>query len=179
MILPLDIAVLQFLYALRDPSTVQIFIWITELGSTTAIVGLTLAAAIVLAYRKRFAEPIGLFIAVGGTFAVVFLLKDLLARARPELFYQAYEETGFSFPSGHAALSLALYGFCIYLLWRLMPTHKWTGIGIAVLNALILTIGFSRIYLGVHYLSDVIAGYAVGLFFLWIATRIIKQLNRR
>ena len=179
MISAFDTVLLQLLFSWRDPTAVQILIFITALGSTATIASLTLLIAIILAYRHRFAELIGLLISVGGTGAAVFLLKDLVARARPEALYQAYQESGFSFPSGHAAFSLALYGFCIYLLWREIPMHKWAGSGIAILNALILAIGFSRSYLGVHYVSDVIGGYVIGLIFLWVAAKVIKRLSRR
>ncbi len=174
----IDNTVLQALYSLRDPAFVQIFSLITEFGDTLVIGGISLAAGVVLLVRKDLSAFAGLCISVAGTVPAVFLLKEVVARARPDVLYQAYLEHGFSFPSGHAAFAVALYGFLMYLLWPFIKTHRWAGASVGFLNLLIVTIIFSRLYLGVHYLSDVLAGALVGGTFLAAGIYVSERLKR-
>ena len=95
------------------------------------------------------------------------LLKNILQRPRPTEF-RIVEETGFSFPSGHSMVSMAFYGYLIYLIYRYVKNKylKWTLI--VLLSILICTIGISRIYLGVHYTSDVLGGFLISISYLVI-----------
>lgn len=102
------------------------------------------------------------------------MLKNTLKRPRP-IDYRLIEETGYSFPSGHSMASMAFYGLLIYLIYRNVKNKylKWTLI--CLLSVLIILIGISRIYLGVHYTSDVLAGFLVSLSYLIIYTNCIKE----
>ena len=93
------------------------------------------------------------------------LLKRILQRPRPTEF-RIVEETGYSFPSGHSMISVAFYGLVIYLVYKNVNNKylKWTLI--TLLSLLILTIGFSRIYVGVHYFTDVVGGFFLALAYL-------------
>ena len=95
------------------------------------------------------------------------LLKNILQRPRPTEF-RIVEETGYSFPSGHSMVSMAFYGYLIYLIYRYVENNylKWTLI--VLLSILICTIGISRIYLGVHYTSDVLGGFLISISYLVI-----------
>ncbi len=95
------------------------------------------------------------------------LLKNILQRPRPNEF-RIIEETGYSFPSGHSMVSMAFYGYLIYLIYRYVKNKyiKWTLI--VSLSILICTIGISRIYLGVHYTSDVLGGFLISISYLVI-----------
>jgi undecaprenyl-diphosphatase len=99
-------------------------------------------------------------------------LKNIFQRERPAEF-RLVNATGYSFPSGHSMVSTAFYGFIIYLIWKLEkdPTRRW--IGIIGLSLLILGIGISRIYLGVHYTSDVVAGFLISIAYLVVYIRIV------
>ena len=94
-------------------------------------------------------------------------LKNILQRPRPNEF-RIIEETGYSFPSGHSMVSMAFYGYLIYLIYRYVKNKyvKWTLI--VLLSILICTIGISRIYLGVHYTSDVLGGFLISISYLVI-----------
>lgn len=96
-------------------------------------------------------------------FMLNYILKLIFSRTRP-IDINIITETGYSFPSGHAMISLAIYGFLAYLLWK--SDYKYKKIGVLLLVLLIVLIGISRIYLGVHYTSDVIAGFIVSLGYL-------------
>ena len=95
------------------------------------------------------------------------LLKRILRRPRPTEF-RIVEETGYSFPSGHSMVSMAFYGYLIYLIYRYIKNKyvKWTLI--TILSILICLIGISRIYLGVHYTSDVLGGFLISISYLVI-----------
>ena len=109
--------------------------------------------------------------------ALMFLLKNLFGRQRPDIPL-IKEAEGLSFPSGHALMSVTFYGLLIHIVFNSVKTEwlKWTLIVLLIL--LILVIGFTRIYLRVHYPSDVLAGFATG--FLWLVTSIwiIKKIEK-
>ena len=103
------------------------------------------------------------------------LLKRILQRPRPTEF-RIVEETGYSFPSGHSMVSMAFYGYLIYLIYIYIKNKyvKWTLI--TILSILICLIGISRIYLGVHYTSDVLGGFLLSISYLVIYISSIKKL---
>ena len=103
------------------------------------------------------------------------LLKRILRRPRPTEF-RIVEETGYSFPSGHSMVSMAFYGYLIYLIYRYIKNKyvKWTLI--TILSILICLIGISRIYLGVHYTSDVLGGFLLSISYLVVYISLIKKI---
>ncbi len=172
-----DRQILESLYTIRDLDTTLSLITLTQLGSTLVIGGIALSVALYLLVRKRLSYLAGLSVSVIGTIIAVFPLKMFIARARPDIAFQAYAETGFSFPSGHAAFSVALFGFLAYLVWRRVSrTHGIIGSAFALL--LVSLIGFSRLYLGLHFASDVLAGFGIGALFLTLGIIVSERLRR-
>ena len=104
------------------------------------------------------------------------LLKRILRRPRPTEF-RIVEETGYSFPSGHSMVSMAFYGYLIYLIYRYIKNKyiKWSLI--VLLSILICLIGISRIYLGVHYTSDVLGGFLLSISYLVVYISLIKNFK--
>ena len=104
------------------------------------------------------------------------VLKFILHRPRPTDF-RIIEESGYSFPSGHSMASMAFYGFLIYLIYKKINNKylKW-GL-ICFLSILILFIGISRIYLGVHYTSDVLAGFLISIAYLILFVSIVNKFD--
>lgn len=100
-------------------------------------------------------------------------MKNIVARPRPEGF-RLVEESGYSFPSGHSMVSMAFYGFFVYLIFKKVknPYLKWSSM--IVISFIITAIGLSRIYLGVHYASDVIAGFCISISYLILFMNLIK-----
>ena len=118
----------------------------------------------ILIIKRKNIHTFILWLIILGTTADAFILKTIIHRPRP--FDIIVNETSFSFPSAHSALSIALYGFIAYLLWQKIH-NKFTRVGIAAGGIILIAlIGFSRLYLGAHYLSDVIGGYVLGAFWL-------------
>ncbi len=179
LVTALDTNALQAVYAWRTPELVAFFSSVTLLGNVFFITVVALSMAFVLWRHKRFEYKAGLAVALFGSLLASYVVKIIVERPRPPEIFHLIFETGYSFPSMHAATSMATYGFLAYMTWKLMrPSHHrlpW----IVFLCALILLVGFSRVYLGVHYASDVIAGFAIGAFFLWLGTIVTKQLKSR
>lgn len=160
-----------WLFNIRSPGLVDFFSSITQLGGSVFIATLAVIIATILIYQKKRLEMLGLIITVAGSGASMLAIKHLIQRPRP-VGIAAIVEDSYSFPSGHGTLSMALYGYLIYLLWL----TKWSRaikICFAILLAvLIILVGFSRLYLGVHYLTDVLAGLALGAVWIWFAVRL-------
>ena len=103
------------------------------------------------------------------------VLKRILQRPRPTEF-RIIEETGYSFPSGHSMVSMAFYGYLIYLIYKYIKNKYVKCISIVLLSILICSIGISRIYLGVHYTSDVLGGFLISVSYLIIYIMFTNKL---
>lgn len=136
--------------------------FITNFGSAIFLITLTVILFILIKNKK-----IGLSIFSNLVIITVLnqLLKRILQRPRPTEF-RIIEETGYSFPSGHSMVSMAFYGYLIYLIYKYVENKYVKWISIVLLSILICTIGVSRIYLGVHYTSDVLGGFLVSISYL-------------
>lgn len=106
------------------------------------------------------------------------LLKIAFMRARPDINPLA-TETSYSFPSGHAMISMAVYGYLIYLIYYHVDNKVVRRVFITILAILILLIGISRIYLGVHYASDVIGGFSLSIVYLIIYCSVTKKIVKK
>lgn len=174
----LDMSVLEALYIMRDARLVQFFIGISELGTALTVYGLTVCIGLFLLLHRKYAAAAGLILAVATSGIVVVLGKGLIERARPPLSFRAYAEIWYSFPSAHAALSAALYGYLLFLVWMLVPSRWMRILATFLFPLFIAAISFSRIYLGVHYLSDVVAGVLLGIFCAWLGYRWVLFARR-
>lgn len=136
--------------------------FITNFGGAIFLIGLTVILFLAIKNKK-----IGLSIFSNLVIVTVLnqLLKYILQRPRPTE-YRIINESGYSFPSGHSMVSMAFYGYLIYLMYKYAKNKyvKWTSI--ILLSILIGLIGLSRIYLGVHYTSDVLAGFLISISYL-------------
>ncbi|QQG37671.1 MAG: phosphatase PAP2 family protein [Candidatus Kaiserbacteria bacterium] len=166
-----DTYVLEALYRLRDPEWVQALIWISELGSAWTVYGLAVAGALAFLFYRKYSTAAGLALCMGAVGVLILLLKGVTARPRPPIEYQAYLEIWYAFPSAHAALAAAFYGFLLLLSWREIRTPLLRFASIFALALVIVLVGFSRVYLGVHYVSDVLAGYLLGFSSAYLAMR--------
>jgi membrane protein DedA with SNARE-associated domain len=177
-IIIIDNQIANFLYYYRDVELVKIFLWITLLGKWEIVLfGLLITTLILVLFKKR-KDIIGLLVAITGSMLFDVLGKLLIHRSRPEGI-AVYQENSFSFPSGHATIAMAFYGFITYYIVRHMKIWQnkinFLFLGITI----ILAIGLSRLYLGVHFLSDVLGGYLLGLLWLLIGISISEWLNQK
>ncbi|MBI0425110.1 phosphatase PAP2 family protein [Psychrobacter sp. NG27] len=170
-----DLFVSQHMSVLQDSSIVPAFIFITSLGSTPITCLIILLTAILCAVVRQPYVLVGLLISTIGSTAFAFLSKMAFHRARP-IDILLMEHT-YSFPSGHATVSIALYGFFAYIAIR-FSTHFVRQVRILSLTILLcLLIGLSRIVLNEHYLSDVMGGFLVGTLWLTIAISMMEWLT--
>jgi undecaprenyl-diphosphatase len=115
-------------------------------------------------------------IAIGGVL-LMFILKNVFNRPRP-LIPLLEPVHGLSFPSGHAMMSMSFYGLLIFLVWENVSNKFWKWFLTTLLLLFVLLIGFSRIYLRVHYFSDVVAGFSVGIIWLALSLWAIRRIER-
>ena len=158
-------------YLIRDSLT-PIFKIITWFGSATCLILLTIILFTTIKNKK-----VGLLISTNLIIITILnqALKIIVQRPRPTE-YRIINEAGYSFPSGHSMVSMAFYGFLIYLIYKNIK-NKYLKISlIVILSLLIVMIGISRIYLGVHYTSDVCAGFLVSLSYLIIYINFANKL---
>ncbi len=161
-----DVELTDWLHRHRSRRVTMVFWVLTYLGSTAAAVGLSLAAVITLARRRKKYWLTTFLVSVFGGILLNWLLKFAFQRERPQLDDPIFSFTGYSFPSGHTMTATVLYGALAALL--VSHTERWLHRFLIVLAAglIILLVGFSRIYLGAHYLTDVIGAMAEGLAWL-------------
>lgn len=139
---------------------------VTALASPAVIATLVLVTSAFLWFTRRRAAAILLWIAPAGGLLLNQALKLAFARPRPRVFeWRAHYVSAYSFPSGHAMISMVVYTTLAYLIVGLDPPRPVKRATVALAAAIIVLIGVSRLYLGVHYPTDILAGYAVG--FAW------------
>ncbi|EGO62974.1 phosphatase PAP2 family protein [Acetonema longum] len=174
----LDGIVIWFVRYFAGPGLDSAAIFITNLGSSYFYGIFVPVVLCVLAFFHRWREALSLVICLSGAAILNLGLKHLFERARPEAF-RVVEETGYSFPSGHAMVALCFYGIILYLVSRVVAS--WSlRIGLFYVGIfLAAAIGISRIYLGVHYPSDVIAGYLGGSTWLVFCIVMLEWLEKK
>jgi undecaprenyl-diphosphatase len=160
----------SFVRGMESPPLTSIMKFFTYIGSGLPIVLITLGILFFLYKVLHHRRELILFIwVVIGSAALNQVLKLIFHRARPTL-NRIVEANGFSFPSGHSMAAFSLYGVLAFLLWRHIPTVLGRVILIIISVILIVAIGVSRIYLGVHYPSDVLGGFLASAS--WLAASI-------
>ncbi|MGG3928219.1 phosphatase PAP2 family protein [Metabacillus fastidiosus] len=168
-IIRFDSAVISFIQGFESTILTIIMKAFTFIGSTGSIIVISIMALVIFykVFKKR-SELILFIVVLLGANLLFVILKLFFQRARPDL-HRLIEVAGYSFPSGHATNAMAVYGILSFLLWRHIPARWGRTILIFISCIFILMIGISRIYLGVHYPSDIIAGYFTGGFSLTFA----------
>ena len=146
---------------------------ITHIGGAKIVFVLTVLAIILI---KGLKNKLFLLTGVVGAAGLNVVLKHIVQRERPNI-NRLIPEKGYSFTSGHSMMSMAFYGMLIFLIFKYVKNTalKWTLI--VILTILLSTIGITRIYLGVHYPSDVIGGFVVSLTYLFILTEIYNKVK--
>jgi membrane protein DedA with SNARE-associated domain/membrane-associated phospholipid phosphatase len=173
-----DRALDAYLHARATPPLTTFFLIITAFGSIEPLVLLGVVMAAFLAWGRRWVFLGSWLAAVAGSAVLNHLLKGLFARPRPHFEHPLLVETSYSFPSGHAMESFVVYGMLAY--FAVLALRTWESrVGVVCGAALLVVlIGFSRMYLGVHYLSDVLAGYAAGAVWLSALITGVETIRR-
>lgn len=173
-VLSFDTAMYSFARGLQSPALTFVLRIITELGGAI-VIGIATVVLFFAIKNKRLSFAI--LGNIVGVLIVNQVFKFLIQRPRPDEEYRLIEQGGYSFPSGHSMCSMAFYGFLVYLAFRYIKNAKVRIFATAGLGALVLLIGFSRIYLGVHYASDVVAGFLLSLAYLIFYISLVNFIN--
>lgn len=158
-----DEALVLFLSRLRTPLLSGIAVDITAMGSGTVLLILTSIFLGCLFLRKKYFDFLHLILTALGSAILTFSLKDFFERSRPSQALRLVEVQGFSYPSGHSLSSAAVYFTMAILIQKYLLSPKERNLVLLFALGLILSIGFSRLYLGVHFFSDVTAGILLGI----------------
>jgi membrane-associated phospholipid phosphatase len=161
-----DVRFMNLIAALRSIATANFFLLFTLLGNWQFIISLGVVIIVVLILLKEKRKSFFLAIGVIGGGIVYSILKLIIHRTRPDIGFSLIPRSGYAFPSGHATISLIFYGTICCGLLRTLKIRWLKILSIILTIILIFLIGFSRIYLGVHWVSDVLAGWALGMAFL-------------
>jgi membrane-associated phospholipid phosphatase len=165
-----DEKTLQAIHAYSSPFLDALVTACTQLGGSVVISLVVIAVGWFLWMRGRYRTIVFLVASVGGAGLVGVVLKAVFQRDRPDLWQRVLEEANYSFPSGHAMGSLALALGLMVVFW---PT-RWRWLVVVLGGVYVATIGLSRLYLGVHYPSDIVAGWvfaAAWVAFVWFVLR--------
>lgn len=143
-----------------SPALTAVMKGITHLGDPVTVISVCLFLFLVPRSRRTIALPISVAVIISAL--LNFILKNIFDRERPDIL-RLINETGYSFPSGHAMINATLYAMFILYIWKCFRNTHQKMIISALCAALVIAIGFSRIYLGVHYFGDVLGGWLFGL----------------
>lgn len=159
------------------PAAERAFALVTRLGDTATLTGLGVAVAVLLALRRRSWLAVGWSSALIGNALLNTSLKHVFERTRPVHDSSIEQAIGYSFPSGHTSGSVVAYGMLAYLCVRLLPP-AWRLPAVLAATAAAWSIGWSRVFLQVHFASDVVAGFASGTAWLGVCILGIEGLRR-
>ena len=169
-----DMAFYNFLMNFRCDILDNYFIFITKFGDIAFITGLVIGCLVVL--RNKFAF---LYSCLAVDCALTNkIVKHIIRRSRPDVL-KLIKQGGFSFPSGHSMIAVCMYGYLIYTVNKRFTNKYLKFISIFMLVVLIISIGLSRVYVGVHYISDVIAGYILALILLILYIELTEKFINR
>jgi len=174
-----DLAVINFVQGMEMPWLTPIMKVFTWIGSGYVVAPITIIAFILLFFIYRYRQQAFLLVTVIlGTVILNSLLKIYFKRDRPEI-YRILDATGFSFPSGHTMMAFSLYTIIAYILWRNIRTTLNHILLILFTTFMIIMISTSRIYLGVHYPSDIVGGFMVSALWLIIVIAVYGYYQNR
>jgi membrane-associated phospholipid phosphatase len=174
----LDAALFEFAAGHTSPGTTQVMRFFSFFASAEYLLVVPALVTLAFAWFKHL-QWFGLKVLLISFTSTILnqALKRVFDRPRPET--AMLEQSGLSFPSGHAMIGGSFYGLLIYIVWRIVPGLFWRWVLSIVLTVLLLLIGYSRIYLNVHYATDVLAGYAAGILWLFISIRAMRKVEEK
>ncbi|MFC0471485.1 phosphatase PAP2 family protein [Halalkalibacter kiskunsagensis] len=178
-VLPFDENIIKIVLTFEHPIVTKGMLMMSFIGNTWPVIIISFIFILIIykVYRKRHEVTLFIFVLIGST-VLNQLLKYWLKRERP-VFDPIVTESGFSYPSGHSMAALSLYGIITFLFWRHIPTSLGRKLLIAFTAFMILSIGFSRIYLRVHFPTDVIGAYLLSGFWLFITIWFYQYLQEK
>jgi len=170
--LSFDDSALLWINQHASPALDSFFVALTQLGGVIVVAPVTALIIGYLIYKKQYDKAVFVAAAIGGVAIVNITLKGLFDRARPDLWQWIVNESSFSFPSGHASASFALALTIVLLLWQ----TKWQLTACIAAGVYVLLIGTSRLYLGVHFPTDILGGWLLATLWVTCSAGIISYV---
>lgn len=164
-----DEAILNAINTMATDFWNTFFIVVTQLGGVLSIVAITAGLLSILILRCKYKKAFIVGLTVGGAALLNVILKLIFERTRPDLWERLVVETSFSFPSGHAMASSALALSVIFICWN--TRFRWFALVVGALFVIVIAV--SRLYLGVHYPTDILAGWIVSLAWLFVVITVV------
>ena len=171
--LAFDHSVRDAIHGISSPELTTVIKIISFTGKVAFLSGLGAIVAAILAYLRRWRDLMLFLITMAGEIVLEVVLKLSYGRVRPDPFFDLPTPASYSFPSGHALGSLCFYGIVAFIFVRRAKSRSARIAAAAAVVGWIAAIGFSRVYLGVHYPSDVLSGFFVGL--VWVGAVILND----
>lgn len=162
-------------YDKRNDFLNKILIFITYCGNWQTVTSVVVIMILIKNTRKNIGIPLAVT-AINSTL-IYKVIKHIFERPRPDIMYRIIEQGGFSFPSGHSMNSLVCYGILIYLIRKNCKNNNLKNLLTILLVILIPLIAISRVYVGVHFPTDIIGGWCLGIFVLMFAILIIERIG--
>lgn len=173
----MDTATVKFIEQIQTPFLILFFKMVTFAGEWIFVLGVLFFVSLLFILKRKLKYCIPLWFATLGGFGNAFIFKEIFHRSRP--VGALIVETSPSFPSAHAMISIAFYSFAFYLFAKNSKNIFLRYLSVSAIFLVPFLLGFSRLYLSVHYLSDVMAGYFLGLFWLFVAIKIFRRLDNK
>ena len=179
---PVDDAIRAAVHGVASPTATAVLHTVTQLGSPLFLIPMTMIASLIFLHLRRIRGAILLTATMAGVSLLNWILKLFFQRERPVPFFGLSVPSSYSFPSGHSLASFCFYGALAALVTARLRSPVLRAVVWASAVVIIVAVGFSRLYLGVHYATDVIAGYATG--FVWVLTvasadRVFRRADER
>lgn len=176
-ILQLDTSIREWFYSIRGNGINEVVIAITHMGNWRTIVAIV--AFLLLLKNTRYKIGVPLALSSTATLLIYKVLKMTFQRPRPDEIYRLITESGFSFPSGHSLNGIFVYGMFTFLINRNCEDKTVKVLANFTFTMLVIGIGLSRVFVGVHYPTDIIGGWTMGLAMLMVATIIYDEYMRK
>ncbi|ARF17337.1 phosphatase PAP2 family protein [Sporosarcina ureae] len=173
-----DEPIIDFVQGAESPGVTSIMKLFTTIGSTTSVVLLALLILGVLVWKKHRAQAVLFAIALAGTGILNQVLKFVFKRERPD-FHRLIDISGYSFPSGHTMMAFSFYTILAYIVWRNVVNSGSRVAIIFLATMMIIMIAVSRIYLGVHFPSDIVGGVLASSVWLFASIAFYQRLQRQ
>ena len=173
---PLDLAVLEFMVSIRSEFLNIVVAAITHCGDTITIVSLC-AILVILPTRKKYGIPLTISALIG--LSIYKPMKHIFLRARPDVMYHIVEQGGYSFPSGHTTSSIIVYGVLLYLIRKHCKNETLKNVLSAICLVFIFCIGPSRLYVGVHWATDVLCGMFIAFGVVSIVIAVLERIYNK
>lgn len=166
-----DEPLLRFARSASGPGADAVFLFLSAIGFAWGVIPADIVLVLGLAARRRVRDTLFTALALGGSALLNVFAKRTFRRERPVLWESIAPEATYSFPSGHAMGSATLFCVVVLLCWH----RPWRGVLLAIGGLFVLGVGMSRVYLGVHYPSDILAGWSAALAWTLVVHAVVRR----